>query len=124
MNKYINIYGDNPTAGQADGTYVPKISVTLDSAKNESVIVPCAVRCEAGYKTASDTVISFDGATKGKWQVCATEDGTFADALTITDPIGQKNILFYVKASSSDDESPINDGSVNLQITTKIAAAE
>lgn len=129
MNSYINIYTDSPTAGGTDGTAISTdgastnpLTVELDATTNESKIVTCAVRCEAGYKTKTDTTISFSGETKNKWGICATQDGTYADSLTITDTIEQKNILFYVKASSSIDEDPANDTSVTIKLATKIAA--
>lgn len=129
MNSYINIYTDSPTAGGTDGTAISTdgastnpLTVELDATTNESKIVTCAVRCESGYKTKTDTTISFSGETKSKWGICTTADGTFADTLTITDTIEQKNILFYVKASSSIDEDPANDTSVTIKLATKIAA--
>lgn len=120
MNKYINLYTENPTAGKADGTYMSKLSVLLDASKNESKVVTCAIRCMDGYQTVEDTTISFAGTTKAKWSICATQDGTFTDTLTLKDVIKQQNILFYVKAESSNDETPSNDTTVSIKVSTKV----
>lgn len=131
MNAYINLYMDNPTADGTDGTAISTdsantnpLTVTLDATSNETKTVTCAVRCEAGYKTVQDTVLSFDGTNKSKWSICRTETGTFSDTLTITDTVEQKNILFYVKATSSSDEDPSNDTSVTLKLSTKVGSSE
>ncbi|BAL83520.1 hypothetical protein SELR_18120 [Selenomonas ruminantium subsp. lactilytica TAM6421] len=129
MAEYINLYMNNPTAGGTDGTAVSTndtetnpVSVTLDATKNEEKVVTLALRTEEGYKTSGDTVISFDGTTKDKWQVSETADGSFNETLTISDSIGTTNKLFYVKATSSSDEKPSNDKSVNIKVSTKIEA--
>lgn len=130
-NPYIGLYADNPTADKTDGTLISSdrtgtnpLSVTLDASKNEtSEAIPVAVRCAEGYKTTGDTVISFTGTTASKWSVCATADGTYDASLTISDSIGTTNKLFYVKATSSADETPANDASTQIKLSTKIAAA-
>lgn len=129
MADYINLYTNNPTAGGTDGTAVSTgdtetnpISVSLDASKNESRVLPVAIRTDNGYKTDGDTIISFEGTSKDKWSLSATENGTFTDTLTISDSIGSTNKIFYVKASSSSDEKPSNDTSVNIKVTTKVAA--
>ena len=129
MNAYINLYTGSPTDGGTDGTIVSSdaatpLTVRLDATSNESKTVTLAIRCESGYQTSGTTVISFDGTNKAKWQVCKTSDGTFTDTLTISDAIKQANVLFYAKASSSEDEDPSNDASVSIKGTTKIEAAE
>lgn len=125
MNKYINLYTGTVTAGGTDGTAVADdapLSVELDATKDESKVVACAVRCEAGYQTVGDTVVTFDGTNKAKWSICDKADGTFADTLTLKD-VQQKNILFYVKATSAKEEDPTNDTTVSVKLTTKIGAA-
>ena len=125
MNKYINLYTGTVTAGGTDGTAVADdapLSVELDATKDESKVVACAVRCEAGYQTVGDTVVTFDGENKAKWSICDKADGTFADTLTLKD-VQQKNILFYVKATSAKEEDPTNDTTVSVKLSTKIGAA-
>lgn len=129
MAEYINLYMDNPTAGGTDGTAVSTgdtetspISVTLDATKSESKILPIGIRTEKGYKTSGDTTITFEGDTKDKWSVSDKATGDFSDTLTISDSIGNANKIFYIKASSTSDEKPSNDKSVNVKVSTKIEA--
>ena len=50
-----------------------------------------------------------------------TLDGTnYTESITIASPIGTGNTLFYVKATSSDDESPGNDATVQIKVTAKV----
>lgn len=126
MNKYINLYTGTVTAGGTDGTAVADdapLSVELDATKDESKVVACAVRCEAGYQTVGDTVVTFDGTNKAKWSICDKADGTFSDSLTLKDTVTTKNILFYVKATSAKEEDPVNDTTVSVKLSTKIGAA-
>lgn len=121
MNEYINIYMDNPTAGEQDGTAVSledagnaPLTAVLDASKNESKTLRCALRCQEGYRTAGETTLSFAGTTADKWSLSATETGAFAATLKITESIGTGNTLFWVKASASSEEKPGTDTSVKL----------
>lgn len=129
-NAYINVYQNNPTAGGTDGTavstggaYTAPITVSLDASQNETKTVKLAIRTEAGYTTSGNTVISDNGDTNDRWKLCMTENGTFADSITISSAITNANVIFYAKASSVDTESPSTDRSVSLQVQTVIAAA-
>ena len=129
-NAYINVYQNNPTAGGTDGNavstggaYTAPITVSLDASQNESKTVKLAIRTEAGYTTTGNTVISDNGDTNDRWKLCMTENGTFADSITISTAITNANVIFYAKASSADTESPSTDRSVSLQVQTVIAAA-
>ena len=71
MNEYINLYMDNPTAGEQDGTAVSledagnaPLTAILDASKNESRTIRCALRCQEGYRTEGETTLSFAGATQ------------------------------------------------------------
>lgn len=138
MSKYISIYGNNPTAGKVDGTAISEggsftnpLSVTLDASRAETAYVKCAIRCVSGYETAGDTIIGFEG-NDGKWAVAADDDYTadtaknavYSESLTISDSIGNTNKIIWIKASSSTDEDPQNDKSVNIRLTATIKAAE
>lgn len=130
MAEFINLYCDNPTENEKTGTLISSgtgespLAVVLDATQNESKVIKCGIRTMEGYKTSGETKISFEGDSKAKWSICATENGEFADSLTIADSIGDVNKIFYVKASSSNDEKPNNDKSVSIKVTTKIEAAE
>ena len=138
MATYLNLYTNNPTAAGTDGTVISlsgaqtaPVSVTLDAAKAESKIVKCAIRCEAGYKTTGNTVISFTGTNAGKWSIAddanysdatAAAAGTYASSLTISNEIGKTNKIFWLKAVSSSDENPTSDTSVSINVQTIVQA--
>jgi hypothetical protein len=124
---YINMYNNNPTVGLTDGTLVSTggeqtnpVAVILDATQSETAIVKLALRCENGYHTQGNTVISFVGVSAGYWTVCDTENGTYASTLTITSSIDSTNTIFYVKAASSTSETPNLDTAVSIQVITKI----
>ncbi len=128
-NAYINVYKNNPTVGLQDGTcvstggtYTEPISVTLNASTNESKKVKLAIRCESGYKTVGDTTITDSGDSDDRWKLCTTENGTYADSITISTAIGTTNTIFWAQASSSSVETPSTDRSVSLQVTATITA--
>ena len=129
-NPYMNLYMGNPTAGGTDGTIVSldgsqtsPVTFTLDATEEESGTQVLALRCEDGYRTEGDTEITFTGTTAYKWS--ASLDGSYYDdSITIQSSIGTRNTLFYVQASSSDDESPRNDTSVLIKVTAKVVPTE
>ena len=126
---YINIYKNNPTAGGTDGTavstdgaYTSPVTVTLDAAQSESKKVKLAIRCETGYNTAGNTVISDNGDTNDRWKLCLTENGTYTDSITISSTIDDTNTIFYAQASSASTETPATDRTVSLRVATTILA--
>lgn len=127
---YINIYSGNPTEGLTDGTLVSTgnlqtapVTVTLDASINESKKIKLAIRCESGYETLGDTTISDSNDTNDRWKFSLSENGTFADSITISSTIGATNVIFWAQASSSDSENPVRDSSVSIRIATTIQAA-
>lgn len=128
-NAYINIYKNNPTAGGTDGTavstdgaYSSPVTVTLDASQSESKKVKLAIRCETGYNTAGNTVISDNGDTNDRWKLCLTENGTYTDSITISSTIDDTNTIFYAQASSASTETPATDRTVSLRVATTILA--
>lgn len=128
---YIHMYMGNPTSGSTNGTLVSEdtelspISVTLNATDNQvSSAITLALRCESGYKTTGNTVITPTGDTAEKWALSA--DGTdwedYGDPLTISASIGATNTLFYAKAKATSDETPANDTSTDLVVTATIEA--
>ena len=127
---YINVYNGNPTVGLADGTLVSSagaqtnpVAFTLDASQSESATAKLALRCESGYHTQGNTVVSFTGTSANYWTVCDTENGTYASSLVISDSIDATNTIFYVKASSASSETPNLDTSVSIQVVTKVEVA-
>lgn len=130
-NAYINIYKGNPTSGatdgtavSTDGTYTAPVNATLNVSAGASEKVKLAIRCESGYTTTGNTVITVTGTNSGMWQFCTTENGTYTDSLTITSAIGAGNVIFYAKISSSSGESLSIDHSVDINIQATVTVAE
>ena len=128
-NAYINVYKNNPTVGGTDGTavstggtYTDPITVSLNASSSESKKIKLAIRCESGYETTGNTVISDSGDTNDRWKLCLTENGTYTDSITISSVIDATNTIFWAQASSASTETPSTDRSVSLQVTATITA--
>ena len=126
-NPYLNLYRNNPTAGGTDGTALSTGDMTspltfiLDASISESASDTLAIRCESGFQTCSDTLITDANDTSNHWTYSL--DGTnWADSIVITDTIVATNFLFFVNATSSSSENPVNDTSTKIAVTTLIAA--
>ena len=126
-NAYINVYKNNPTAGLTDGTavstdgvFTAPISFVLDASQNESQTLKLAVRTESGY-IASDVTIADNNDTNDRLKLCLTENGTFADTLSIGS-VSAVNTIFYARASSADTETPQTDTSANFIVSGVIAS--
>ena len=124
-NAYLNLYMGDPTEGDTDGTIVSTndggtpVSFTLNAAENEVKTQTLAVRCEEGYQTVGDTTISIVNDTNSRWSL-SLDDEEWSSSVTITDTIYGENVTFYVRASSSSLESPSNDTSVKIRVSTQI----
>ena len=129
MAELLHIYMNNPTEGGKDGTEVSSgtelapISVLLDAGKAEEKAVKCAVRCESGFHTDGTLTVKFVGDRADKWKVAMDHNYTTDTVLTAADwkdeialsGVGTVNVIFWVKATSSSDEQPQSDVSVDLQ---------
>lgn len=129
MAELLHIYTNNPTEGGKDGTEVSSgtelspISVLLDAGKAEEKAVKCAVRCESGFHIDGVLTIKFIGDHADKWKVATDNDYTTDTVLTAADwkdeialsGVDTVNVIFWVKATSSSDEQPQSDVSVDLQ---------
>ena len=129
MAELLHIYMNNPTEGGKDGTEVSSgtelapISVLLDAGKGEQKAVKCAVRCESGFHIDGTLMIKFVGDHADKWKVAMDHNYTTDTVLTAADwkdeialsGVGTVNVIFWVKATSSSDEQPQSDVSVDLQ---------
>ena len=128
---YIHMYQGNPTVALTDGTLISEntelnpISVTLNASNNEiSSNIKLALRCETGYLTVGDLIITPTGDSASKWALSL--DGitfeAYGDPLTITSVIDATNTIFYVKARATSDETPVNDVSTDLIVSCIIGA--
>ena len=139
MSTYISIYTGNPTKDMNDGTVVSEngsftspLTVTLNANKEEVKYIKCAVRCMSGYATVGDTVLTFEGANKERWQMALDNDyddetvksASFTSSLVISDEIENKNKIFWVRASSVKTETPSNDQGVSLKLDATIKAVD
>ena len=84
--------------------------------------IKVALRCDSGYETVGDAVISFIGTTLLKWAVSLdnTTWSEYGEGISITDKIKNTNKLFYIRAKSSNDEVPVNDTTVDIKVDTVI----
>lgn len=127
--KHMHFYMNNPTAGGVDGTQISSgdetlpLSVVLDASKAETKAMKVAIRCDTGFLIEGDTKIYFEGTNASKWQVAA--DNNYSDATTALNMalwestltlsgVSATNSIFWVKASSSTDEDPQNDRTVDI----------
>ena len=124
---YINVYKNNPTAGATDGTAVSQggtflspIDFTLDASENESKTVKLGIRTESGY-VASGLSIADQNDTNDRLKLCLTENGTFADTLSIGS-VSAVNTIFYARASSADTENPQTDRTASFKVSGVIAS--
>ena len=129
MAELLHIYMNNPTEGSKDGTEVSSgtelspISVLLDAGKGEQKAVKCAVRCENGFHIDGALTIKFVGDHADKWKAALDNGYTAETALNAAEwkdeialsGVGIVNVIFWVKATSSSDEQPQSDVSVDLQ---------
>lgn len=127
ITDYINVYMNNPTAGATDGTavstggtFTAPINFTLDASANEAKTVKLGIRTETGY-VASGVSIADQNDTDDRLKLCLTENGTFADSISIGS-VSAVNTIFYARASSADTENPQTDRSVSFRVTGMLAA--
>ncbi len=132
----LKIYTNNPTAGGTDGTAVSEngaltspitANVVSSETKEVSEVVTCAMRCDAGYQTNNSfqlkTVHTSDKTDYTGENVKLSLDNTnFSNAITVTEPVGEKNVLFYVKMTAGIGENPVNDTSVQIYHNAMIGA--
>ena len=137
MANQLHIYYGNPTAEGVDGTEASSgtelspISVTLDASQSEAKAVKCAVRCDTGYYIEGNTTITKIGTNAAKWKIAVDEgytdaadalaNATWQDTITLAN-VAASNVIFWLKAMSSSDETPQNDTSVDLQAEGLVVA--
>lgn len=126
LNSYLNIYGNNPTAGGNDGTIITEegdlsspLSFILDATENETKTATLAIRAESGFQTLGNTTISDLADTDDRWKL-SLDNENWSDTIIFTDTILDTNLIFYAKASADSSESAFNDTTVTLAVSTKI----
>ena len=129
-SEYMNIYANNPTAGQRDGTaisldgtQVNPLVVSLDASTNETKKIPLALRTEANYIAAAGATVRTCNDSNDRWKFALTESGTYSDTVIISSGISSVNTIFYAQASSSSLENPARDTSVSIKVEAVIDQA-
>ena len=126
-NECINVYMNNPTAGEKNGTCVSNGTFTspirFDFSGNRSGItqqkVKLAIRTEEGFKTVGETIIRINDPTYVKAFLSWTEEGTFTPEISTNDEITDTNKLFYILGAAHNDtelEKAGRDTSVSLEV--------
>ena len=139
MARHLHLYMNNPTAGGVDGTEISggnetlPLSLTLNSSIAESKALKVAARCNTGFLIDGDVDIYFEGTNAAKWQVAADDSysdsataltmAQWSDTLTLSN-VAATNTVFWVKASSTANEEPQNDRTVDLIAEGLVIAAE
>lgn len=148
MGRYLKLYSGDVTKGEVNGTEISEgidgqtaLVFSLNASKEESKAVKCALRCIPGYKTLGPTTIKAQAYQDGIYQdntgntdffkfavdagyKDASQVPTWSDVITINQDIGDTNVLFWVKASSSKDEEIKNDDSVAIYTSAVIMQGE
>ena len=120
----INVYYNGELISNGDLSN-PLVVGPLNASDNEvSNPIAVQVKTDAGYVTRGNVVISFEGESASKWQICATEDGSYGSTLTISEVVTEAGRTFYVKAKATSDEMPVNDKTGKIKTVATIAAAE
>jgi len=119
---YIHLFDGATQISEGTGL-APVTFGPLNASENEvSAAKALTIKTEANYVTYGSTVVEFTGgATASKFSVCATADGTYGPTLTITDPITEAGTTIYIRCQATDDESPVNDTTVDIKISATVA---
>lgn len=150
MSEYIGIYASNPTAGEMDGTllsedgtFAAPLTFTLNATENETAARKLAVRCGEGYEVDGDVTVKAhflnngqyleEGGNIDKYSFCtdngyaseaeALEKGNWKPSLQISG-VEDKNVVFWMRCTSSSAEKPSTDKSVSLHAEGMIRVAE
>ena len=136
MEKHFAIYMNNPTAGGVDGVKISEggigtnpLTAELVANQSDTQVIKCALRCDDGYVIQSYTTVSFAGTTADKWKVAAdnnfgnatiaAQNGDWQDEIVL-ESVTSVNKVFWVRASSSANESVANDASVTITASGEV----
>jgi hypothetical protein len=136
MANLIHMYKGTITSGGTDGTLISEgdgsnpITVgPLNATINEeSAPIKLALRCDTGFTTVGNVVITPQGTNMDKWALAldnagaAGTFGAYGASLTITDTISTTNKIFWARAKAVSTEDPVNDTTVDLTVQATIAA--
>ena len=120
---YIKIFkASDDSVVSEEGVFTNSIDFTLRADLEESDSIRLYAMADQGYSVGT-TVVSFTGTSASKWALApdsAGSEGTYEDAgdpLTLgTVGYDTGKVYFWAKASAADDEEPINDTSVLINV--------
>jgi len=121
---YIHVFKDNVLVSENGANSNPITMGPLNASNDEiSAAQALVLKTDPSYISYGSTQVSFEGTTAGKWSVSETIGGVYAPTLTITTAIDSTTgKTIFVKSLATSDESPANDVSVSLKVTSTIAA--
>lgn len=149
MSEFIKLYGGTVTEGDVDGTEISEnmtqnspVSMSLNAKVAEAKAVKLALRCEEGFQTSGDVVISanrYDGTnyvttggnidkfrfaadTGFATPAAAMANGNWGTTLTISDVIGATNHTFWMKVMSDITQTPTKDTSISIHVVGVVEA--
>lgn len=128
MANLIHIYKDGVMISEGDNTNPIVVGPLNATIGEESVPMKLAIKCDTGFQSAGDTVITPQGENANKWALAPNNNGAagtfgaYGASLTISDVIKQEDVIFWVKAKSDISETPSNDTSTKLTVQATIAA--
>lgn len=135
----IHLYMNNPTAGTTDGTEISAgdeslpLTLTLDASRAESGAAKCAVRCDTNYSLEGGATIHAIGTNSDTWTFSADNSYTSAtDALTnaswqpqiVLPNVASTNVIFWAKATTTTQNTPANDRTVDIVAEGLVVFAE
>ena len=109
------------TAGK-EITESNKITFILNSSENQEDVQALAVRCDEGYKTVSDIVISLEGDSKRFWAL-SLDNQSFAEygeSITLSEEVSGSNRIIYIKAKAENGEGAKVDTACTVRLTCTI----
>lgn len=126
----VLIVNGNPTQGGTDGSLVTGINpvqpdLLTTGADAETAPLRLAIRTAPGYERQGPIAIAPQGANSSKWALAPDFNGSpgswgsWGSALVLANTLTAKNLVFWIKARVTVDESyPIltNDTSVSLSV--------
>ena len=136
---HIHLFMNNPTEGAKDGTQISAgdetlpLTFTLNSTIAESDAKKCAVRCDTGFSVSGGATVYAEGTTSDTWTFATDNNYSSAsDAIIfatwqpqiVLNDVADTNVIFWAKATSSTQDSPQNDRSVDIVAEGLVVVAE
>lgn len=115
---------ENGTKVSEGGSFTNAIKATLNASQNQiSEPIEVQLRCDEGYGTVGNVIVSLTGNTANK--ACLSADGVewleWGQALTLVDPdIRNRNLPIFIRLKATDDESAHKDTQIKARLEATI----